>query len=68
MEAIAALVPRGGNDKSAMGNAVLNGTGKKWMGRTGWGEFTAADVDNVSTFLNGLVDGSGEIELGTGSK
>lgn len=68
MQTITALIPRGGNDENILGDAVLNGTSKKWMGSTGWGEFTAADVDNVSTFLNGLVDGSGEIELGTGSK
>jgi hypothetical protein len=68
MEAITALVADSGNDKNAMSDAILNSVRKERVRRTGGGEFTPADIDKVGASLNSLMDGSRQIELGTGHK
>jgi hypothetical protein len=68
METIAALVTRSSNDKDAIGNAISDSVGEERMGSAGGREFTPADVDDMSTALNSLCDGSCEVELGARSE
>ncbi len=66
METLTALIARGGYNKNAISCTALNGIGEEWISSARWGKLPPADVDNVSTFLNGLCDGSCQVKLGAG--
>jgi hypothetical protein len=65
MDAIETLIACSGNDQNAVGGAVPDSVGKERMGSAGGGEFTPANVDNLSAFPNRLCDGTCKVELET---
>jgi hypothetical protein len=67
METFAAFVTCSGNDKDVVDRTVPNGIGEELMSSARRGEFTAADIYDMSSRLYSLRDCSGEIELGAGS-
>jgi hypothetical protein len=66
VQALTTLIASGGNDKDILLCTALHSIGEQWMGRTGRGEFTTTDVDDMGAMLTRLHNGSRQIELGTG--
>ena len=68
METFTSVVSRGGNDENTAVSAQLNSIIKKWMCLAGRSELAAANVNYMGSMLNGLRDGTREVNLRTGGK